>query len=61
MVIYKFCCLFIKENQKKAAINSVNNKDKCFQYSATVALNLEEIGKDPLKTGGWNLNPLSKK
>ena len=31
---------------KKAAINSINEKEnKCFQYAVTVALNHEEIGK----------------
>ena len=33
---------------ENAAINSINNKDnKCFQYPLTVALNHEEIKKDP--------------
>ena len=33
---------------KKATINSINEKDnKCFQYTVTVALNDEEIGKNP--------------
>ena len=33
---------------KKATINSINKKDnKCFQYAAKVALNHEEIKKDP--------------
>ena len=33
---------------KKATINTINIKDnKCFQYSVTVALNHEEIKKDP--------------
>ena len=33
---------------KKAAINLVNrNDDKCFQYAVTIALNHEEIQKDP--------------
>ena len=30
---------------KKATINPINKKDKCFQYTVTVALNYEEIGK----------------
>ena len=35
---------------KKATLNSINNKDnKCFQYALTVALNHEEIKKDPQK------------
>ena len=33
---------------KKAATNPFNKKDnKCFQYSVTVALNYEEVKKDP--------------
>ena len=33
---------------KKATINTINKKDnKCFQYAVTVALNYEEIKKDP--------------
>ena len=33
---------------KNATINSINKKDnKCFQYPLTVALNHEEIKKDP--------------
>ena len=33
---------------RKAAINPINKKDnKCFQYAVTVALNYEEIIKDP--------------
>ena len=33
---------------KKATINPINKKDnKCFQYTVTVALNHEEIKKDP--------------
>ena len=30
---------------KKATINPISKKDKCFQYAVTVALNYEEIGK----------------
>ena len=30
---------------KKAAINLVNDDDKCFQYVVTVALDYEEIGE----------------
>ena len=31
---------------KRAAINPINkNNNKCFQYTTTVALNHEEIGK----------------
>ena len=29
---------------KKATINPINNDDKCFQYTASVTLNHEEIG-----------------
>ena len=32
---------------KKATKDSVNVDDKCFQYTATVALNHEDIGKNP--------------
>ena len=32
---------------KKATINPKNNDDKCFQYALTVALNYEQIKKDP--------------
>ena len=32
---------------KKAPIRSENNDDKCFQYALTVALNYEQIKKDP--------------
>ena len=32
---------------KKATINPQNNDDKCFQYALTVALNYEQIKKDP--------------
>ena len=32
---------------KKATINPKNNDDKCFQYALTVALNHEQIKKDP--------------
>ena len=34
---------------KKATINPKNNDDKCFQYALTVALNYEQIKKDPQK------------
>ena len=35
-------------NNKEAIINPLNKKDiKCFQYLVTVALNHEEIKKDP--------------
>ena len=34
--------------KKKTTINPINKKDnKCFQYTVTVALNYEEIKKDP--------------
>ena len=32
---------------KKSTINPKNNDDKCFQYAATLALNLDKIKKDP--------------
>ena len=30
---------------KKPTVNSINKKDKCFQYAVTVRLNHEKIGK----------------
>ena len=36
------------DKNKKVTINPINKKDdKCFQYALTVALNYEEIKKDP--------------
>ena len=36
------------DEKQKAAINPINKKDnKCFQYAVTIALNYEEIKKDP--------------
>ena len=32
---------------KKSTINPKNNDHKCFQYAATLALNLDKIKKDP--------------
>ena len=32
---------------KKATINPKNKDDKCFQYALTIALNYEQIEKDP--------------
>ena len=32
---------------KKSTINPKNNDDKCFQYAVTLALNLDNIKKDP--------------
>ena len=32
---------------KKSTINPQNNDDECFQYAATLALNLDKIKKDP--------------
>ena len=32
---------------KKSTINPKNNDDKCFQYSVTLALNLDNIEKNP--------------
>ena len=32
---------------KKSTINPKNNDEKCFQYAATLALNLDKIKKDP--------------
>ena len=36
---------WIKKKKKKAAINPISKKDKCFQYAVTISLNYEEIGK----------------
>ena len=33
--------------KKMATINPKNNDDNCFQYALTVALNYEQIKKDP--------------
>ena len=35
---------------KKATINSKNNDNRCFQYALNVALNHEQIKKDPQRT-----------
>ena len=36
------------EKRQKITINPINKKDnKCFKYTVTVALNYEEIRKDP--------------
>ena len=32
---------------KKSTINPINDDYKCFQYSATLALNIDKIGKNP--------------
>ena len=34
--------LIEKKQQKKAAINYINDDDKCFQHTATVALDHEQ-------------------
>ena len=44
---------------KKAVINPIDKKDKCFQYSVTVALNYEEIKKDPRRI--TNIKPFTNK
>ena len=36
-----------KKINKKATINPKNNDGKCFQYALIVALNYEQIKKDP--------------
>ena len=41
--------LLIGEKRKNTNINSINDYDKCFQYTSTVALNHEEIGKNSQK------------
>ena len=33
--------------KQKATINPKNKDDKCFQYASTVALNYQNIEKDP--------------
>ena len=35
---------------KKATINPKNNDNRCFQYALNVALNHEQIKKDPQRT-----------
>ena len=40
---------------KKATINPKNNDDNCFQYALTVALNYEQIKKDPQRIS--NIRP----
>ena len=45
--------------KKKAAINPKNTDDKCFQYSATVALNYEEIESHPERVS--NIKPFINK
>ena len=45
MIIYWFSRLDKKE--KIATINPKNEDDNCFQYAATVAVNHEEIKRDP--------------
>ena len=37
--------LLIGYKNKKATINPINKKDKCFQYTVTVAVNHEKIKK----------------
>ena len=32
---------------KKSTINPINNDDKCFQYAVTLAINLDNIKKNP--------------
>ena len=45
--------------KKKAIINPKNKDDKCFQFAATVALNHEEITKEPQKIS--KIKPLINK
>ena len=42
---YIDCPKWLKD--KKSTINPKNNDDKCFQYTVTLALNLDKIKKDP--------------
>ena len=45
---YIYCTINDYIKNKKATINPISQKDnKCFQYTVTVALNHEEIGKSP--------------
>ena len=37
-------------NDKKSTINRKNNDDKCFQYTVTLALNLDKIKKISTKS-----------
>ena len=41
---------------KKSTINPKNNDYKCFQYGATLALNLNRINKDPQRISNYNYN-----
>ena len=45
--------------KKKAKINAKNEDDKCFQYTATVALNYEEIKWNPERVS--NIKPFIDK
>ena len=38
---------WLKNKNKKAIINPKNNDDNCFQYSLTVALNYQNIDRNP--------------
>ena len=47
-IVNRFSWLDKKKTKKTTTINPINKKDKkCFQYDVTVALNHEEIKKDP--------------
>ena len=43
--LYKDSPVWLKK--KKATINPKNNDDNCFQYALTIALNYQNIKKDP--------------
>ena len=45
--------------KKKATINSINEDDKCFQYTVVVALNCKGIKSDPERIS--NIKPIIKK
>ena len=44
-LLYYKCHKKNLNKNKKAIINPINKKDKCFQYAITVELNYGEIGK----------------
>ena len=49
---------------KKATINPKNDDNKCFQYALTVALNYEQIKKEPKEYQKLNhllINPIGKR
>ena len=60
MVMGHIQIILIEKKIKKQQENPINKKDnKCFQYSVKVALNQEEIKKDPQRI--IQLKPFKKK